>query len=155
MKNIFSERGQANMKFAIILMALAAVGMFILFLWGEVDKYTKTHKFDRDFATGTISITGLPINFGEINHPQSTSYDGFIPEVDDYRGRYGLGSFPRLISVYGCNTIFIDYRYSTLYAATTFPAPEVITIQMPFQSGSYANVCGPKDVRVNIIVWGK
>ncbi|HEX9007736.1 MAG TPA: hypothetical protein VF837_00545 [Patescibacteria group bacterium] len=137
------ESGQAFAEFLLFVMVILLVVLVVSF----VVRLSDTAKFDQKFDSGQISIENNQFRLGEQGHPLGIKYNGQIPGAGSTERR------PRVISVSDCDGITLYKDTVVVHAATTFPSPDLITVQMPLLASGKLNVCVPQGSKIDVILW--
>lgn len=135
---------------ALILFWLIVLGLALLILVSVLaTEIRKASLFDNNFQTENIVIESNKIDFGQTGHPALTKYTDFVPPMG------GLDVKPRLLKVSSCKSVEIEKDVKSLWAATRFPQPDLVSIQMPLKATGNVNICVPDGSEVEVILWAE
>jgi pilus assembly protein Flp/PilA len=160
-KNRFSlEKGQGLVEYLLIIVLVVVVIVGAVHIMspavGRIFSTIREEKegvstFDQSFASGESGLSGNLLELGKFGSPQGVDprYQDIVPVGEE------IGSSPRQFNVSGCQTLVVDSQYNSLYAATSFPSPEMVTIQMQPTLGGPAIICVPTGSTINLFLWAK
>lgn len=114
----------------------------------------KSSRFEEAFLSGQVSLQSQFVPLNESSNPKFVS----IGEIEiPKNGSTAVNkSIPRQHEVEsGCTAFTLPQGTTGVWAATTFPNPELIEVHMPVDSVGTMLICSPAGATIELILWAE
>lgn len=147
-KEIVEKVEETNGNLSLVSLLLTLTGIAFVVSISIYDIYYTSDRDHRRSAVKSCDQTCIPL--GELGHP-STPIPGYGIAARPFSRT--LKDVPRTFKVSGCRLFKMPASATGVFAATAFPAPEFIYIQVGDWSKAGVQVCVEEDATFRLYLW--
>ncbi len=113
----------------------------------------KASRFEEAFLSGQFSIHGQFVPLNESSNPKFVSMGEIeVPKNESTT----ISKIPRQHQVKsGCTAFTLPQGTTGVWAATTFPNPELVAVHMPLDSVGTVLICSPAGATIELVLWAE